>query len=167
MGHKTAGYKRSVQARAELMLRGFPKDAVVVWCDGARSREGWTGAGCFVQYPEGGEWHISEPLGHGTNQTAELWAVRIALERLLAKHHSQPVRIVTDSSYVVGLLMEGWNAKANVELVAKTREALFEYDDCEVLHIPGHCGVPGNEQADLLATTAKEEAVEEARRGAG
>src|SRR5436305_4444573 len=64
------------------------------------------------------EWAI--PLGLGTNQKAELLAIREALLKVRDRPGTT-VRIHTDSAYAIGCLTQGWNVKANKELVDEVR----------------------------------------------
>jgi ribonuclease HI len=65
-----------------------------------------------------------------------------------------PVRVYTDSSYAIGLLSQGWKAKANQELVAELREFLRGFRNLRMIKVEGHAGVPENERCDLLARQA-------------
>ena len=49
---------------------------------------------------------------------------------------------------------KGWKAKANPELVAKTKLALGKLASVKLTYVPGHAGVRGNELADALARQA-------------
>jgi len=95
----------------------------------------------------------SEYLGQGTNNIAELTAIRRALE-LADKRH--PVVIYSDSSYSIGVLSLGWKAKANQELVAQIRALLPLFPAVEFVKVLGHSGVPENERCDELARMAIE-----------
>jgi ribonuclease HI len=63
----------------------------------------------------------------------------------------------TDSKYAIGVLSMGWKAKANQELVQRAKQALSRLADVELIHVPGHAGVPLNERADALAVQAVRE----------
>ncbi len=127
-------------------------DEIVVYADGACSgNPGPAGLGVVVLSREGRR-ELSEYLGQGTNNIAELTAILRAAESV--EDPSRPVRIYTDSNYAIGVLARGWKAKANVELVARTRDALARLEDVELFHVPGHAGVLLNERADDLAVLA-------------
>jgi len=91
-----------------------------------------------------------------TNNIAELTAVRRGLEIAaeLVSGQDRPIRVYTDSSYSIGLLSQGWKAKANQELVAGLREFLRGLRNLRMIKVAGHAGVPENERCDLLARQA-------------
>lgn len=126
--------------------------AIQLWTDGACSgNPGPAGLGVF--YEHGDEVReLSEYLGVGTNNIAELTAVLRGLE--MVSDPAMPVDLMTDSEYCIGLLGLGWKAKANQELVARLREVFARFGDLQLVKVKGHLGVPGNERADALAREA-------------
>lgn len=94
------------------------------------------------------EWGI--PLGPGTNQKAELLAVKAALEKVKDRSAAEIV-VYTDSAYAIGCLTQNWKVKANAEIVASVRELIAECGRFEMEKVAGHAGVPENERADELA----------------
>jgi ribonuclease HI len=129
----------------------LPGDAFVVYADGACSgNPGPCGIGVvLLDGPKRQE--ISEYLGDGTNNVAELTALVRALE--LAPR-DRPVVLCSDSAYALGLLGKGWKAKANQELVARMRELASHFRDLRLVKVEGHAGVAENERADRLAREA-------------
>lgn len=97
------------------------------------------------------EWAI--PLGRGTNQKAELMAIREALLKVRDRPRTI-VRIHTDSAYAIGCLTQGWKVKANKELVDEVRKLASECARFEMRKVAGHAGIPANERADELAVRA-------------
>ena len=97
-----------------------------------------------------------EYLGRGTNNIAELTAIQRGLEIAedLLLDHDHPIRVYTDSSYAIGLLSQGWRAKANQALVAELRRLIGEYHNLRMVKVEGHAGVPENERCDVLARQA-------------
>ena len=71
---------------------------------------------------------MSEYLGVGTNNIAELTAIERALDTGGRRRRQRrgAVRIYTDSAYSIGVLSKGWKAKANQELIARMRRRLAE-----------------------------------------
>lgn len=129
-----------------------PGDAVVVYTDGACSgNPGPMGIGVVVM--DGAERkEISEYLGIGTNNIAELTAIERALDTI-----AEPGKLVlvhSDSSYAIGLLSQGWKAKANTELVERIRAKAARFPRLRFVKVEGHAGVPENERCDQLAREA-------------
>ncbi len=145
--------KRKPGAAAAVATSYRPEsEAIQLWTDGACSgNPGPAGAGVLYRH-KGEVREISEPLGQGTNNIAELTAILLGLR--LVDDPSTPVDVMTDSAYCVGLLTQGWKAKKNTELVAELRETLTAFEDARIIKVPGHSGVPDNERADALATGA-------------
>jgi ribonuclease HI len=129
-----------------------PADAIQVWTDGgAAPNPGPSGAGVVIVDGEQTT-ELSEFLGPGTNQTAELTAILLGLTKLAAK--DRPVVVYSDSAYSIGLLSQGWKAKANVELVEKLRAVCRQFDDLRFVKVAGHAGIPLNERTDQLVGEA-------------
>jgi ribonuclease HI len=129
-----------------------PADAIHVWTDGgAAPNPGPSGAGVVI-VDNGKQTEISQFLGPGTNQTAELSAILIGLTKLEIR--DRPVVVYSDSAYSIGLLSQAWKAKANVELVEKLRSVCREFKDLRFVKVAGHSGVPLNERTDQLVGDA-------------
>lgn len=94
---------------------------------------------------------LSEGLGHGTNNIAELTAVLRGLEAVHPQHRRRPIVVYSDSTYVIGVLARGWTAKANQGLVERILNKLDEFDEVMFVKVPAHSGVTDNERADYLA----------------
>jgi ribonuclease HI len=97
------------------------------------------------------EWAI--PLGKGTNQKAELMAIREALLKVRDRPRTL-VRIHTDSAYAIGCLTQNWKVKTNKELVDEVRSLVKECGAFQMRKVAGHAGVAANERADELAVRA-------------
>lgn len=125
---------------------------LLVYADGACSgNPGPAGVGVVACWDDQRR-ELSEYIGDATNNIAELTAVLRAAE--LAHELGRPLRLYTDSKYSIGVLTQGWKAKANKELVAEVREALARHGDARLFHVRGHEGVTLNEHADELAVRA-------------
>ena len=123
-----------------------------LWTDGAcTGNPGPAGLGVLYRY-QGEVREVSEYLGHGTNNIAELTAILRGLQ--LVEDSGTPVDVMTDSAYCHGLLTKSWKAKKNQELVAELRAEARRFGDLRIVKVPGHSGVPDNERADELATGA-------------
>lgn len=92
----------------------------------------------------------------GTNNTAELSAAIMALNSINPTYRG-PVRIHTDSMYVLNQALGKWRVNANRELVMQLQE-LQRFRQAEWVHVRGHTGDWGNERADVLAGEARKAA---------
>jgi ribonuclease HI len=95
-----------------------------------------------------------------TNNRMELLAVIIGLEQI--KWENAEVHVVSDSSYVVKALNEGWletwkrqgfKKKKNVDLWLRF-DTVFNRHRVAFHWIKGHAGHPENERCDALAVAA-------------
>lgn len=150
------------------ILSTLPPDSIICFTDGACSRNpGPSGAGAIVKIPS--ENRLLErylALGmNGTNNIAELTAVKMALEIIGELdeegelHNGQIIHVCTDSKYTIGMLSYGWKAKKNEMLITEIKEILQQRNEKNkiLFHwIPGHAGIPGNERADHLANLGVE-----------
>ncbi|MDC0717730.1 ribonuclease HI [Nannocystis bainbridge] len=144
----------TVQVVREEPTRAPTDDTIIIHTDGACSgNPGPAGIGVLIERGEEAVEH-SEFIGEGTNNVAELTAILRALEMLRPEDKDAHVLLFTDSGWSLGVLVGGWKAKANLELIEKIKEKLAEFTGVELLKVRGHAGQPGNEEADALATMA-------------
>jgi ribonuclease HI len=139
------------EPEAAAVTAGSTGPAVIVYTDGAcTGNPGPMGIGVVIL--DGKErQEVSEYLGEGTNNIAELTAILRALElcprdRLVVLH--------SDSAYALGLLGKGWKAKANQMLVERLRAQARQFPQLRLVKVEGHAGVPENERCDALARQA-------------
>ncbi len=147
--------RRPVKApknKPEMLLPGEEKNIITIYTDGASSgNPGPSGIGVFMRYGDH-EREISRYIGNATNNIAELTAIKIALIEI--KRPDLPIRLYTDSSYALGLLINGWKAKKNISLVHSIKQLIPKFKDLKIIKVKGHSGIDGNEKADQLATAA-------------
>jgi ribonuclease HI len=130
-------------------------DTTIAYTDGACSgNPGPAGLGYVVVFPDGKCVQRGEPLGIATNNIAELTAIMRVLE--LVDSPSSTVIIHTDSAYSIGVLSQGWKAKANKELIFEIKQLLSRLPNVTLRKVKGHAGVPENELVDHLARSAAE-----------
>jgi ribonuclease HI len=150
---------KTVSSKSEPGSATFPAHAtaaaapaVVAYTDGACSgNPGPAGSGVVLESGDERR-ELSIYIGEATNNIAELSAIKCAL-KVIGKT-AKSVRIYTDSRYSIGVLSQGWTAKANQALVQETKDALEEFSDVRLIYVPGHSGHPKNERADELAREA-------------
>jgi ribonuclease HI len=155
--------KSAPTARVAEKITRAPASAhsVIVYTDGAcTGNPGPMGIGVVVM-ADGKRREVSEYLGRGTNNIAELTAIERGLEvvEALAEESGEalldrPVLVHSDSSYAIGLLSQGWRAKANAELVDRLRSLTRRFPHLRFVKVKGHAGVPENERCDELARQA-------------
>lgn len=158
---------------SQSMIREEPAQAptpatIVIHTDGACSgNPGPAGIGIhLVRADEVVE--VSEFIGEGTNNVAELTAILRALELVRDDERSGHVILYTDSGWSLGVLVGGWKAKANLALIKKIKDMMELFGNLELLKVRGHAGQDGNEEADHLATKAvrREESTSRTRKRA-
>jgi len=138
-----------------------------VYTDGACSKNGQLGAiaGYGIWWAKDHELNQSERADRQTNNAAEIQAVTETIK--LAKHHDMKALLIhTDSNFLIDCVTKwmknwkknGWKTVKNEPV--KNREELEALDrainmspslNIKYKHVPGHCGIQGNEEADKLA----------------
>lgn len=113
-----------------------------------------SGAGVVV-YDDGvAVLEASRFLGNGTNNHAELSAVRVALA---ITDPARPLVVRTDSMCAIGVLTKAEDtkpSKPNARLINLIRRALVGRE-VTFEHVRGHAGIEGNCRADKLANLAR------------
>ena len=132
------------------------EDALIIYTDGACSKNpGPMGAGAVI-LDRGKRAEISEFLGEGTNNIAELSAIMLALQAIDKSERGRLTVVHTDSTYCIGVLEKNWKAKANVSLILEIRKLISTFEKIEFVKVKGHAGIPENERCDELAVQAVE-----------
>ena len=130
----------------------FDNNTIFVFTDGAcTGNPGPAGIGVFLQYRDHKK-EISRFIGSGTNNTAELTAIKIALQEITDP--TLPVALFTDSSYCYGVLTGSLRAKKNRDLVEEIKKEMSRFPLLKFIKVEGHKGIEGNEKANLLAQQA-------------
>ncbi|XP_038824184.1 ribonuclease H1-like [Salvelinus namaycush] len=140
-------------------------DAVVVYTDGCCSGNGKAGAraGIGVYWGRDHPLNVAEPLdGRQTNQRAELQAACKALEQAKEMNIKKLV-LYTDSKFTINGItswvknwkLNNWRLNSGGSVINKEDfeklDMLNEELEVVWLHIPGHAGYLGNEEADRLS----------------
>jgi ribonuclease HI len=139
------------------------KNTVVIYTDGACSGNPGPGGWGSVMLYNGHRRELCGGEAETTNNRMEMMAVIQAMETL-----KRPCKVMinTDSVYVMKGITEwieqwkkrGWKTAArkpvkNVELWQRLEQAISRHD-VRWTWVKGHSGVPENERADELATSA-------------
>ncbi|XP_022614652.1 ribonuclease H1 isoform X1 [Seriola dumerili] len=140
-------------------------EAVVVYTDGCCTANGRSGAraGIGVYWGHNHPQNVAERLeGRQTNQRAELQAACKALEQAKELNIKKLV-LYTDSkftingvtSWVKNWKLNGWRLKSGGQIINKEDFVKLDRLNSELevvwMHIPGHAGYRGNEEADRLS----------------
>lgn len=142
------------QALRETPQTPADDDAIIIYTDGACSgNPGPAGVGVLLQRRDE-VLELSEYIGSGTNNIAELTAILRGLQNLRDTDRDAVIHLYTDSGWSLGVLVGGWKAKTNLELIGEIQGLLANFPRIELLKIRGHAGLDGNEEADRLATMA-------------
>ena len=150
------------------------RTSITAYTDGACLGNPGPGGWAFVV--DGGP-YASGAEAHTTNQRMEITAAHQAVLAI-----DEPVRVVSDSTYVVNCFVQQWwkgwqsrgwkNSKkepvANRELWEPFIDLVVSRNDVTFEWVKGHSGDPMNDAADKLATTAaaEQQGVHGARYGA-
>ncbi|XP_047701086.1 ribonuclease H1 isoform X1 [Prionailurus viverrinus] len=140
-------------------------DFVVVYTDGCCSSNGRrrARAGIGVYWGPGHPLNLGIRLpGRQTNQRAEIHAACKAIEQAKAQNIKKLV-LYTDSMFTIngitnwvqGWKKNGWKTSTGKDVINKedfvALEQLTHGMDIQWMHVPGHSGFIGNEEADRLA----------------
>jgi ribonuclease HI len=149
----------TTEARLAVVLPKTP-GALVAYTDGSGTTADLPcGAGVVVYDGLVAVVEASVHLGNGTNNHAELGAVRVALwlcgESWL---RARPLVVRSDSMYAITTLRAPYDTDTrapNGELINTIRRRLHARGRVTLEHVHGHRGEPGNERADRLAGEAR------------
>lgn len=150
---KKRTYKKKIKrfSKEEIVIT---RDTIHIFTDGsAKSNPGPCGAGCILLYNDHRK-DIKKSLGFGTNNVAELSAIKIALETIKEDKRHYPVTLYTDSEYCLGVLCWNWNAKKNNQLIKEIKEFMRKFKNLRLEKVKAHFGHKYNEEVDKLAKIA-------------
>ena len=169
-GYGNANNRTKEQAAAakdyvERILNSVTPDDIVIYTDGSSlGNPGPAGAGAYIRYPI--TWgisdvHIAIPLGRGTNNIGELYAIGAAtahVNNTLNNFNIDPNHIfyISDSAYSLGCLTKGWQSDTNKTLIRAVKHLIRDIphadnNTCKWFWTPGHADIYGNNIADKLA----------------
>ncbi len=135
---------------------------IEIFTDGSsKGNPGPGGYGIIMRF-NGKEKEFSQGYRLTTNNRMELLAIITALEQL--KTNKYPIRIYSDSKYVIDAITKGWafnwqkknfKKKKNQDLWERYLKLHQKYQP-EFVWVRGHSGHPENERCDRLAVAAAE-----------
>jgi ribonuclease HI len=150
----------------EDLLKQVPDGSFLCFTDGssfkgeASNAPGPSGAGVFIRLPKSPSpspnIEAYAPLGNGSNNQAEIWAIGLACDLIMACGDlgNAPVEIFSDSKHSILALDYGGKDQANRALLKTTRSKianLRKHRNVRIHWMPAHVGFFGNERADALA----------------
>ena len=132
---------------------------IEIYCDGAALNNGCKNSiasyGIVILLIENGNiigWKqysdLCDPV-NSTNNYAEITAALVGLKKITDK--TIPVKVYSDSQYLVQTINSNWNINASKELWEKLFEEIRTFDSVEFIKVKGHSGNKYNEIADNLA----------------
>ena len=126
------------------------KFRISIYTDGAcKGNPGPAGAGIVMIYGKyRKEWSFY--LGKSTNNAAELFAVKIALEKL--KIYDYPICFYVDSEYVIGALSKTFKIRKNLDIIAQIKAKFEVLKEIDFIKVSAH--TQENLRADYLAKLA-------------
>ncbi len=154
-GAGPGGRSAATKAVRETPKTAPTEDTIVIHTDGACSgNPGPAGIGVYLERPDETVELCEFISSLATNNFAELTAISRALEVLRDDEKDRHILLYTDSGWSLGVLIGGWKAKTNLDMIKKIQDRMAEFSNLELLKVKGHSGQKGNEEADYLATTA-------------
>lgn len=111
------------------------------------------GIGIYINY-RGKVIRYGKYIGLGTNNIAELTAIKTALLKL-KQYKSCTILIHTDSKYCIGVLSKNWKIKANQALITSIYRLMTLYHKVQFKWVKGHDSSKGNNEADKLAINCR------------
>lgn len=135
---------------------------ITIYTDGSsRGNPGPGGYGVVMKFREHRK-EISQGYRKTTNNRMELLAIIVGLESI--KVANAPVKIYSDSKYVIDSVTKGWlwgwikkdfKGKKNKDLWLRFVE-IYNKHRVSFQWVKGHAGIPENERCDQLAVDAAE-----------
>lgn len=123
---------------------------IEIFCDGAYSSSRNQGGWAFVVIKD--DEIIYKNYGglfNTTNQRMEIMAMIEALKFIKLFSRPVPIKIYTDSMYVIGTITKNYNMNANQDLWQILLPLVNR--DIEYIHVKGHNGNKFNEECDKWA----------------
>ena len=125
---------------AATQARAHPQNAIHVWTDGAcTGNPGPAGLGVVIIDGESAR-ELSEYLGEGTNNIAEL--TRDPARPRRDQGRARPVVVYTDSQYSIGLLTKPGRRRRTSSSSPTCARCAAQFPDLRFVKVAGHAGCP-------------------------
>lgn len=98
---------------------------------------------------KGNRREFSAKIGHGTNNIAELTAIKHGLS--LIKNKAVPIVIISDSQYALNCIKGNWNPTKNRELISEIQTMIKGFSEVKFKWVRGHTGNGHQERAHELS----------------
>jgi ribonuclease HI len=142
----------------------IPVRSVLVFTDGSSlGNPGPAGAGATLRTSDTGWVDLWSPLGDGTNNEGEVWAIGMALNFISRQKWAPDVQfhLFSDSEYALRGVVEGFRTRPSqpIHFWIQSIKAHLRRSKRHIrLHwVPAHLEVEGNERADHLAKLGAKE----------
>ena len=160
---RTDSQKAAARAHAKALLAAVPDGDAVAYTDGsALGNPGPAGAGAY-SFVKGSQNHFYEfigPLGQGTNNLGELWAIGAALDlltRLPTPGRPYFLHVFSDSQFAIDVIQGSSCSWEHADLIYNIRAKLYRLIASGIAKgmliswVPGNAEVQENEHVDDLA----------------
>ncbi|KAJ8912793.1 hypothetical protein NQ315_002550 [Exocentrus adspersus] len=128
----------------------FPPGSLVCYTDGSRMRDEYSGAGIYLENSGAQQ---SYSLGsYATVFQAEVFAILMTAHREDVRNCAEErIFICSDSQAALRAVSSPRTRSILVQECGDALESLAGQREVELVWVPGHMGIPGNERADQLA----------------
>ncbi len=150
--------------------KGFSTSEITkIYCDGAcKNNPGRAGSGLAIYNSSGlSTLYFGDYLEYGTNNIAELNALKKALQIASESKTNSTIEIFSDSQYSINCVSKwayswkknGWKKKGgeikNLQIIKESHNIYDNIKDkIKLQHVKAHVGIEGNELADRMAVFA-------------
>lgn len=136
-------------------MEKIPASAIKIFTDGSASpNPGPCGAGAYIEFPDGRKVRLVCPLGQGSNNDGEIWAIAMTCSYLTdtGVDLDTPLYFLPDSQLAIDLYRNKARSRTGGTFVHEAkRHVRSRLHAMRFIPLPSHTGIPGNDEADRLA----------------